>query len=182
MQPDSHQDRTWTTAVPGTTHAEWISRCEHFDKLSLWGQDVIAFMDRGDFKQIDQRHVWDAVAQSSLPSVLRVTGMSVDGDETPRKADSGQTLLKIESVNGKQLANPVYFTFRRAADGIEKPKAGKPFDYFVHEWGSFDGVIDPPEELGIEEPIVAHDGFHYRPEITIHKSNAVQRGAKRQRK
>ncbi len=26
-------------------------------------------MDRGDFKQIDQRHVWEAGAQSSLPSL-----------------------------------------------------------------------------------------------------------------
>jgi hypothetical protein len=108
--------------------------------------------------------------------------MAVDGAETRRKAYSGQTLLKIEMVNDKPLANPVYFTFRRAADGIDKPESGTRFDYFVHEWGSFDGVVQPPEELGIETPIVAHDGFHYRPEITIHKSNAVDQGSTPQRK
>ena len=117
-----------------------------------------------------------------LGSIVRVTGVSVDGDETRRKADSGQTLLKIETVNGKRLEEPVYFTFRRAAEGIEKPEAGIPFDYFVHEWGSFDGVIDPPKELGIDAPIVAHDGFYYRPEITIHKSNSIERRPKGQRK
>jgi len=117
-----------------------------------------------------------------LGSVIRVTGMTVDGEETRRKADSRETLLKIETVNGEQLATPVYFTFRRAADGIDKPESGKPFDYYVHEWGSFDGVVEPPKELGIETPVVAHDGFLYRAEITIHKSNTVPRGPKRQRK
>jgi hypothetical protein len=116
-----------------------------------------------------------------LGSVIRVTGMSVDGDETRPKTDSGQTLLKIETVNGKQLTQSVYFTFRRAAEGIKKPESGTPFDYFVHEWGSFDGFVQPPKSLGIETPIVANDGFHFRPEITIHKSNTVPRDPNRQR-
>lgn len=106
-----------------------------------------------------------------LGSVVRVTGTSVDGDETRSKANSGQTLLKIETVNGKQLAKPIYFTFRRAASGIDKPEFGRPFDYYVHEWGAFDGVVEPPKDLGIEYPNIANDGFHYRREITIHKTN-----------
>lgn len=117
-----------------------------------------------------------------LGSFLRVTGMAVDGDETQRKEDAGQTLLKIETVNDRTLAKPVYFTFRRAAEGIGKPEAGTPFDYFVHEWGSFDGVVVPPQELGIESPNIAHDGFYYRREITIHKSNAVTHTPIRKRK
>lgn len=116
-----------------------------------------------------------------LGSVIRVTGMSVDGDETQRKADAGQTLLKIETVNGMKLTQPVYFTFRRAAEGIKKPESGTPFDYFVHDWGYFDGLVQPPKSLGIEMPIVANDGFHFRPEITIHKSNTVPCDANRQR-
>ncbi len=117
-----------------------------------------------------------------LGSIVRLTGVSVSGDETRRKADSGQTLLRIETVNGKQLKKSVYFTFRRAAKGIEKPTIGLEFDYYIHEWGSFDGVVDPPKELGIEEETLAHDGFHYRPEITIHKAKSVQRDTKQQRK
>jgi hypothetical protein len=117
-----------------------------------------------------------------LGSVLRVTGVAVDGNEIRAKADFGKTLLKIETVNGEQLATPVYFTFCRAAEGVHKPESGTPFDYYVHEWGSFDGVVVPPIELGIEKPVVANDGFRYRPEVTIHKSNAVKQNQNQQRK
>ena len=113
-----------------------------------------------------------------LGTVLRVTGISVDGDETRFRADAGETLLKIETVNGKQLAKAVYFTFRRAANGIDKPEFGTPFDYYVHEWGSFDGFVEPPRELGIKKLPIANDGFHYCREITIHKSNVDQRRPK----
>jgi hypothetical protein len=110
-----------------------------------------------------------------LGSVVRVTGTSVDGVETGNKADSAQTLLKIQTVNGKPLANPVYFHFNRAAEGIHEPKVGQSFDYFVHEWGAFDGHVELPKEVGVETLPIAHDGFWFRKEITIHKSNERDR-------
>ena len=64
------------------------------------------------------------------------------------------------------------FPFERAVKNILKPKPGDKFDFYVHEWGSFDGIVKVPEGLGIEKPNVATDGFHYRPEITIHKTNS----------
>ena len=106
----------------------------------------------------------------SLGKVVRVTGTAIDGDSTRMKRDAGKTLLSIETVNDKKLPNPVVFTFLRAKKGIEKPEPGAKFDYYVHEFGYFDGVVEPPKELNIETPSVANDGFYYRPQIIIHKS------------
>jgi hypothetical protein len=106
-----------------------------------------------------------------LGTVVRVTGTCVEVDRWCMKMDSGQTLLRVEFVDGKKLDRPYVFRFSRAAIGIAKPSPGDKFDYYVHEWGAFDGHVTIPDGLGINERIVANDGFHYRPQITIHKSN-----------
>lgn len=107
-----------------------------------------------------------------LGTVVRVTGEVYD--YTPRrKADWGKTLLRIVTVNGKELATPVVFEFLRAPASVQKPALGDRFDYYVHEYGEFDGVVVPPTELGIEHVMVAHDGFHYRRHLTVHASNPV---------
>ena len=105
-----------------------------------------------------------------LGTVVRVTGVALDGDSTRAKADSGKLLLSVETVNGTKLTKPRVFEFGRADRSVVEPKPGDTFDYYVHEYGEFDGVVEPPEELGIEYEEVAHDGFYYRPYITIHKS------------
>lgn len=105
-----------------------------------------------------------------LGTVVRVTGKVVDGDATRMKRNTGRTLLEIHTVNGKKLETNVLFQFQRAAKSVAKPKPGEKFDYYVHEYGSFDGVVVPPRELNIAFPTVAHDGFYYRRQITIHKS------------
>ncbi len=109
-----------------------------------------------------------------LGTVVRVTGEVYD--YTPRsKADEGKTLLRIVTVNGKELTRPVVFEFLRAKGSVQKPALGDTFDYYVHEYGEFDGVVEPPKELGIKNLPVAHDGFHYRRHLTVHASNAVQK-------
>lgn len=108
-----------------------------------------------------------------LGTVVRVTGVFVDGDVTRRRADLGVTLLQIETVNGEGLETAFLVPFRRAAHGVETPIPGQRFDYYVHEYGSFDGVVDLPEELEITRPPVQHDGFHYRPHVTVWTSNAT---------
>jgi hypothetical protein len=110
-----------------------------------------------------------------LGSVVRVTGTAEDGNT---KGDLGKRFLKIETVNGKRFEKPVYFAFNRAAQGVDTPDTGTRFDYFVHEWGRFDGVVELPKEVGGEELSTAHDGFSYRREITIHKSNPAPEEAK----
>lgn len=106
-----------------------------------------------------------------LGTVVRITGKCIDGDETRRKANAGQTLLQVQTVNGKALEKPYMFAFHRAAKDILKPKSGDAFDYYAHEWGEFDGIVNIPKDLGIDDEPVANNGFHYRPQITIHKSN-----------
>ena len=107
-----------------------------------------------------------------LGTFVRVTGTAIDGNTTRVKKYSGKTLLKIESANGHELDSPVTFEFLRAENGIDKPKAGTKFDYYVHEYAQFDGVVAPPKELNIESSSagIPNDGFYYRRHITIHKS------------
>lgn len=114
----------------------------------------------------------NVIGQLGLPlgTVVRVTGIAVDGDESGLKANAGKLLLRVEIVNGAELTRPYEFEFRRTARSVTKPKPGERFDYYVHEHGAFDGVVEPPDELGIKHDVVAHDGFYYRPHITIHKA------------
>ena len=94
----------------------------------------------------------------------------MDGDSTGLKRDAGKTLLEIHTVNGKELEQRVVFDFHRVAIGIVGPNPGEGFDYYVHEYGEFDGVVEPDKSLGIDFAPIAHDGFYYRRQITIHKS------------
>lgn len=107
-----------------------------------------------------------------LGTVVRVTGEAVDGSTTGAKSEEGKTLLRIGAVNGKELARPVVFEFLRATESVKKPAAGQKFDYYVHEYGEFDGQVIPPKELGIKTVVVASTGFHYRRYVTVHATNA----------
>lgn len=109
-----------------------------------------------------------------LGTVVRITGTCIDGDRTRRRADLGKTLLEVRTVNGKELEHPFIVPFLRAAKDVPKPVDGDRFDYYAHEWGAFDGIVSIPDEFAIDQPMVANDGFRYRPQITIHKSNPTQ--------
>jgi len=108
-----------------------------------------------------------------LGTVVRVTGEAFDGNTTGWKADLGKTLLRIVTVNGKELAKPVVFEFPPVKASVKKLSPGDKFDYYVHEYGEFSGVVTPPKELGIETQQGANDGFHYRRYLSIHASNVV---------
>lgn len=116
-----------------------------------------------------------------LGTIVRVTGIALDGNTTRRRADEGKTLLKIETVNGETLEQPFTVPFGRAAEQIAHPSHGQRFDFYVHEWGEFDGIVTIPDGLGIDAPMVANDGFYYRPQITIHKSNLPPDSTKAQK-
>lgn len=110
-----------------------------------------------------------------LGTVVRITGVAIDGDTLGWKAAAGKTFLRIETVNGKRLEQPIDFEFLRAPREVRQPAAGERFDYYVHEYGHFDGVVTPPKELGIRTVIVANDGFYYQRYVTVHASNPVQK-------
>lgn len=137
-------------------------------------------------KPPDTRRVGVSVARFAQPlpvgylgvplgTVVRVTGMAIDGTTLLWKTYDGKTMLHIETVNGKRLARPVDFEFFRADNEVRKPAFGERFDYYVHEYGHFDGVVTPPKELGIPTVLVANDGFHYRPYVTVHASKPIQK-------
>ena len=111
-----------------------------------------------------------------LGTVVRVTGEAFDGNTTQAKADAGKTLLRIVTVNGKELAKPVVFAFLRAPDSVKKPAPGEKFDYYVHEYGEFEGLVTPPKELGIDTPpLPAGTAFCYHHYLTVHASNTERK-------
>ncbi|MGL6073183.1 MAG: hypothetical protein ACRC8S_03370 [Fimbriiglobus sp.] len=104
-----------------------------------------------------------------LGTVVRVTGVTIHGDELQLKSAMGKTYLRIETVNGKPLDETVDFEFPEA-EQIPKPAIGTRFDYQVHESGEFSGHVDTrPDGDNIEVAAVAHDGFYYRRALSIHR-------------
>ena len=101
--------------------------------------------------------------------------VAVDGDATGFRADLGMTLLRINDVDGKKLESPIDVEFGRASRDVRKPTAGERFDYYVHEYGHFDGEVEPPKELNIPKLPVASNGFHYQRYVTVHASNAIRK-------
>jgi hypothetical protein len=108
-----------------------------------------------------------------LGTVVRATGVVIDGDTTGSKADTGKTLLRVTTVNGKDLRRPIVFEFLRAPKSLQKPTPGEKFDYYLHEYGHFDGEVMAPKEFGIDELETANDGFHYQGYVAIHALKAA---------
>jgi hypothetical protein len=110
-----------------------------------------------------------------LGTVVRVTGVCIDGDLISQKLYAGKTVLRVEAVNGRKLPGPTDFFFDRAAGGVPKPKPGQRFDYTAHEYGSFDGIVRVPEEPGAARVIgVAGPSFGYQSHLEVHKAHPVK--------
>ena len=101
-----------------------------------------------------------------LGTIVRVTGTATV-EHSRRKATDGRPVLRVENVNGQPLPAPAEFP---VPDGYANPGRGVAFDLYVHEQGSFSGVVDlPPALRGEGWEAVTHDGFHYRPGLVVHK-------------
>lgn len=114
-----------------------------------------------------------------LGTVVRATGIVVDGDTTRCRIDAGKTLLEVREVNGIALERPIRFDHPFVRNRLDSPKPGARFDYFVHEHGCFGGFVDIPADVDSDQPMVAHDGFGYRSSITIHSKQAHDQPLKR---
>jgi hypothetical protein len=149
-----------------------------------WAQDSpstkpkVADEDSISVESFNQKKVIGYLGQP-LGTVVRVTGVSVDGATLRTKGADGKTFLRIETVNGKKLKSPVDFQVPHYEKDVQKPKPEERFDYYVHEQGEFEGVVHPPAELGLAKNgnVIGLAGpvFHYQRAVVIYKSFPVKK-------
>ena len=105
--------------------------------------------------------------KSPLGTVVRITGVCIDGTQTRISEYKGKLLLDIETVDDVHMDKlPLYI--HPAQLGAEQlPGVGDTFDYFVHECGEFSGQVDLPPGIGPAGPeeSVGHFGFKLRLKI-----------------
>jgi hypothetical protein len=78
-----------------------------------------------------------------LGKIITVEGVAADENYHGIKQDAGQTLLRIQVVDGKVLPEECVFHFGEFShyfDPMEKPKVGSKFKYIGYETGGFTGV------------------------------------------
>ncbi|WP_145218953.1 hypothetical protein [Planctomycetes bacterium TBK1r] len=110
-----------------------------------------------------------------LGTVVRVTGVCVDGNVTHARIDANKILLEVRAVNGTVLKRPVRFDHPYVRDRSSLPKPDTRFDYFVHEHGAFSGLVEIPANVDSSQRVAANDGFYYHPALTIHSKNGHDR-------
>lgn len=92
-----------------------------------------------------------------LGTVLTIEGVVVPDDYRRMKGDSGATLLKIESVDGKMLSHEVILHLR-SSYMEDAPKPGQRFTYIGYETGAFTGI---PEKAFKIIPQASTAGFQF---------------------
>ncbi len=79
-----------------------------------------------------------------LGTMVKVSGVAVPNHTRMKFYEDDKLFLRITTVDGRPLAEPVEYPFRKAVDFIEatEPKVGEEFTYRGYESGIFDGVPD----------------------------------------
>ena len=81
-----------------------------------------------------------------LGKIVTIEGRVADGAFTHKKADAGETLLRIQKVDGRPLKPEVIFPFAPSSTvAINQPAGGSRFKYSGYESGGFVG--SPPGKL-----------------------------------
>lgn len=95
----------------------------------------------------------------ALGEIIVVEGVAADENYRRRKADVGGLLLRVKSVNGKQLKDEIIFDFRAlpGAD-VRNPAVGASFQYTGYETGEFSVA---PEKAFDYAPRVQALGFYF---------------------
>lgn len=106
----------------------------------------------------------------ALGEIIVVEGVAADENYRRRKADAGKLLLRVKSVNGKQLKDEIIFDFRVfPGAGVENPAAGAKFKYVGYETGGFSGA---PEKAFDYVPRVPTQGFYFGTSfVVLHDEN-----------
>ena len=78
-----------------------------------------------------------------LGTVVTIEGQAADETYTREKSDAGRTLLRVKSVNGKELAQEVVFPFASLETvKLTPPVVGSRFRLIGFETGEFVGMPD----------------------------------------
>ncbi|MGI8554792.1 MAG: hypothetical protein ACR2LT_00315 [Pyrinomonadaceae bacterium] len=101
----------------------------------------------------------------ALGETVVIEGVVADENYRRRKADVGELLLRVQSVNGKQLKDEIIFQFRlfSGAD-IKNPAAGAGFKYTGYETGGFSGT---PEKAFDFVPRMPTAGFYFATSFVV---------------
>jgi hypothetical protein len=94
-----------------------------------------------------------------LGKVIKVEGIALNPGEIREKAFAGKTLLKVLTVNGKKLKNPVTIVWQTLSFvNLNPPKPGQTVTYFGYETGEMRGI---PEEAFRHIPYATTQGYHF---------------------
>lgn len=103
-----------------------------------------------------------------LGQVVEVEGEIIDGSTLQRKEWDGESLLRIDQVDGKALAKPVTMRFGWHALALDKPLVGK-VRLVGYETGGYGGI---PEGAFEYIPRAATSGFHFEHSFLVLKLQA----------
>jgi hypothetical protein len=99
-----------------------------------------------------------------LGKIVVVEGVVADDSYRHIKADLGETLLRITTLNGKQLAEERVFPYRGLTTEVEKPKVGSKFKFSGYETGGFTGV---PAGTFEYTPAFATTGYYFTTNFVV---------------
>lgn len=99
-----------------------------------------------------------------LGKIVVVEGVVADDSYLSSKADLGETMLRITTLNGKHLPEECVFPFRSLSAGVEKPKVGGKFKFIGYETGGFTGV---PGQAFDYTPAFARTGYGFTTHFVV---------------
>ena len=112
-----------------------------------------------DYEEIDSPHTIPLLA-TDFCKIIEIEGQVLDGNDTGKKADSGQTMISINTVEGRKLVAPIdmplsVFSF----SSFELPKSGAKVRLRGYETGGYTGI---PQEAFKDIPRVATTSHHFK--------------------
>ena len=107
-----------------------------------------------------------------LGTIVVVEGVVADGSYTKAKGDDGHTLLRVQAVNGKRLAEEQVFHFGALLDRVEKPKVGTTYKYSGYETGGFTGL---PTKAFDYVGLIALPGYCFTTDFVVLRDEAKPR-------